>query len=132
MFLKSLRSALLWALFILIICGIPGQRIPHLDFLDWLRPDKIVHLIVFGILSYLLIKGFLKQDAIHFLRTNPRLSSLLISCVYGCVIEILQEYIFIHRSGDVRDAAADAIGALIGIWIFNYKAKKRLTNHSAS
>ena len=50
--------------------------------------------------------------------------SILISIVYGCVVEILQEYIFIHRSGDLRDAAAHALGALMGYLIYKkYNSK---------
>ncbi len=132
MFLKPLLPALLWALFILIICGIPGDQLPRLDFLDWLRPDKLVHLFIFGLLCYLLISGFLKQDAISFLKSNPKFWAIIFSVVYGVIIEILQEYLFIHRTGDIRDAIADAIGAFIGLWCFNFVMKKRLSRKSSS
>ena len=132
MFFKSLLPALLWALFILIICGIPGDDFPRLDFLDWLRPDKLVHLFIFGLLCYLLIRGFLKQEAIGFLKSNPNVWAVCISIAYGVLIEVLQEYIFIHRSGDVRDAIADAIGAFIGLWCFHFVRKKKLSRNSSA
>jgi len=37
---------------------------------------------------------------------------------YGGTIEILQYYVFTGRSGDVKDAIANAIGALLGLWFF--------------
>jgi VanZ family protein len=115
--------ALLWAFFILVLCGIPGQHIPRLAFIDWLRPDKIVHLFLFGVLSVLLIRAFQQQLYFVFLNHHPKISSVLISTVYGIVIEILQAYVFINRSGEVLDAVADAVGALIGVWVFNYWAR---------
>lgn len=130
MFFKSLRPALLWAIFILIICGIPGQHLPRLDFLSWLRPDKLVHLFVFGVLSYLLISGFLKQESVHTLKTNPYRWAVLLSVGYGIGIELLQEYLFIGRTGDVRDAIADAIGAVAGWVCYRYLLKKRLSRNS--
>jgi len=132
MFFRSLLPAFLWALFILIICGIPGQRIPRVDFLDWLKPDKIVHLFIFGLLSYLLIRGFMKKHAVAWFESYPRLSAVLLTVAYGILIEILQEYIFIDRSGEVFDAIADAIGALLGMWVFNYFRKRKVKRQSSS
>lgn len=99
----------------------PGDRLPELTFLEWLRPDKIVHLILFGVQCLLLIIGFVKQNQFESLRRNPVLFSLLISICYGGLVEVLQSYVFIHRSGDIRDAAANAVGALIGVWIYKKK-----------
>jgi len=132
MFFKSLLPALLWALFILIICGVPGHRIPRVDFLDWLKPDKLVHLFVFGVLCFLMIRGLTKSATVEFLHSHPRLWSVLISIAYGALIEVLQATVFIDRSGDVRDALADAIGALIGMWVFDYFQKKKSARHSSS
>jgi len=115
---------LLWAFFILVLCGIPGQHIPRLAFIDWLRPDKIVHLFLFGVLSFLLINTFRQQLLLIFLNHHPKIYSILISTVYGIVIELLQAYVFINRSGEVFDAVADTVGALIGVWVYNYWAKR--------
>ena len=112
------RPAFFWALLILILCGIPGDKIPELTFLEWLRPDKIVHVILFAVLSYLLLKGFGRQNQFQFLHIHAGKIAIIFSITYGCILEILQEYIFIHRSGDIRDAAANAVGAFIGLWIY--------------
>jgi VanZ family protein len=117
--------ALLWALFILIICGIPGHKIPHVDFLKWLKPDKIIHLCVYAVLCYLLIKGFLKQETVASLRNNSKLWAVVLGIAYGVLIEVLQQYVFIDRSGDVFDAMANSVGAFIGLWAFNFIRKKR-------
>src|SRR5690242_14174949 len=120
MFFKSLWPALLWALFVLILCGIPGQQLPQVNFWKWLKPDKLVHLFLFGVLCYLLIKGFMKLESGNFPGANPKLWAVLLSTAYGVLIEILQATVFVDRTGDVRDAIANGIGALLGMWCFSY------------
>ena len=124
MFFRSLLPAFLWALFILILCAIPGQRLPSVGFLAWLKPDKLVHLFLFGLLCYLLIRGFMKQQSVPSLQVNTWQWALLVSVIYGIVIEILQEYVFTDRSGEFFDVLADTAGALAGIGWFRYRAGK--------
>ena len=107
--------AIVWALFILIITGIPGNQIPKIpSFLEWLSPDKFVHVVIFGILSYLILYSNRKQ----YLKRNYRFiivaSVVLISASYGLITELLQYYVFIGRNGNVFDFIANAIGALLG------------------
>ncbi len=125
MLFRKLIPALLWALFILILCGLPGNDIPRLTFLDWMKPDKIVHLVLFGTLSFLLIKAFVEQTTYPSLIQRAKLLSIIIASIYGVVIEVLQETIFIGRTGDVFDALADSVGAFIGLWFFNYWTKRK-------
>ena len=120
MFFRRLLPALLWALFILVLCGIPGTQIPKLTFLEWLKPDKIVHLVIFGVQSVLVMKAFAGTSIRH-----PVIWTLLLSAGYGILIEVLQETIFIKRNGDVRDALANIIGALLGVFIFQKRFRTR-------
>src|SRR6185295_11566892 len=101
MFWRYNRLAFHWAGVILFLCGIPGNKLPELTFLEWLKPDKIVHLVLFGVQCFLLIKGFTKQDRFIFLNKNAKAMAVIISAAYGCLVEIMQTYIFIHRSGDI-------------------------------
>lgn len=126
MFWRHNRLAIAWAILILILCGIPGNNFPKLSFLDWLRPDKIVHLILFGVQSFLLIKSFSSQSSSPRLKQNAERWGVIISISYGALVEVLQATIFIGRSGDVRDAMANAIGALIGLYLYR-KFSKKLT-----
>ena len=115
MILRRQWPAIVWALFILIITGIPGNQIPKIpSFLEWLSPDKFVHVVIFGILSYLILYSNRKQ----YLKRNYRFiivaSVVLISASYGLITELLQYYVFIGRSGNVFDFIANAIGAFLG------------------
>jgi VanZ family protein len=124
MLLNKMWPALLWALFILLLCGLPGSAIPQLTFLDWLKPDKIVHLVLFGVLSFLLIKGINDYDVSSFWSTYPKTVTVIVSSLYGILVEVLQEYFFEDRHGDVFDAIADSIGALMGLPVYNFWIKR--------
>ena len=71
---------------------------------------------MFGILNYLLIKGFDKQGFFMTLSRSSKTYATVISILYGILTEILQATVFINRQGDVRDALADALGAFCCIW----------------
>ena len=46
----------------MVIMGLPGNCFPTVvSFWDWLGPDKIVHLFVFGILSFSMLWGYRKK-----------------------------------------------------------------------
>jgi glycopeptide antibiotics resistance protein len=125
MFWRSTWPAFVWAIIVLILCGVPGRIVPELTFLQWLKPDKVVHLVLFGVQSYLLMRGFEKQSTFPFLLRHAIVISVILSILFGITVEIMQDYVFIQRSGDVRDAIANAIGALFGWWIYrkNFKVK---------
>ena len=107
--------AIVWALFILILTGIPGNQIPRIpDFLEWLSPDKVIHLIMFGLLSYLMLYGNRRQYFKNKKRSFYVINAILISAVYGIITELLQVYVFTGRNGNIYDAAADLLGAIIG------------------
>jgi VanZ family protein len=118
MFIRYHLPTLLWALFIMIICAIPGDKIPKLSFLEWLKPDKIVHILVFSVLSILLLRTFLDAKTLNWNEKSIAVFSIVLSSAYGILVEILQYFVFINRSGDVRDAIANTIGAIIGWWIY--------------
>ncbi|MEO8086619.1 MAG: VanZ family protein [Bacteroidota bacterium] len=125
MLFKKLIPAIFWALIILGLCALPGAVIPDMSFLDWLKPDKIVHLFLFGVLSFLLIKAFAEQVTVEVLSAHLKLISFFLTSVYGVLIEILQEYCIPGRNGDVFDSLADALGAILGLWLYNYWSRRR-------
>ena len=130
--MKALIPALLWAAFILIICGVPGQNLPRLDLWQWLKPDKLVHVLVFGILSFLFIRAFVRKAAANVFKTHPKVWAVLIGLIYGAVIELLQEHVFIGRTGDLKDVVANAMGSFAGSWWFAYRNKKKLPGSTSS
>jgi len=115
MMLGKQWPALACALLILIISGIPGNQIPEIPkFLDWLSPDKIVHVFIFGILSYLILFGNRQQYLKYKNRSYYIIIAVLLSAVYGLITELLQYYVFIGRNANIFDIYADTIGAIAG------------------
>jgi VanZ family protein len=94
-------KALIWAFFILIACGVNGSSIPKVS-ID-IELDKIAHFIL-----------FLVQAILIYIPQKKNLAwAILISVMYGVLLEFLQMTVFINRSFDYADMLADAIGAVM-------------------
>ena len=117
---KEYLPALIWAILILVLCAIPGDKIPEITFWQWLRWDKLVHLFLFGVLSIFLLgaNSAIKKRPLSF---KEYCFWILLTIAYGAAIEIMQATLFIQRSGDLRDAIANAIGAISGGYFFSRK-----------
>lgn len=118
MFLKHNLYGLLWALVIMILCGIPGSDLPHSDFLELLNFDKFVHASIFFVLVILLINGFGRQSSFALLRESPMITAFVLAAAYGGIIEILQGAIFEERTADVFDFIANSFGACVGLLLY--------------
>ena len=126
MFLKHTKWAMLWALLILILCGIPGRDIPHISFLELLSFDKFVHAGIFFVLILLSTRGFVLQTTFNKVHQNPKMIALLICVAYGGLLEIMQGTIFEERSADVYDFIANSFGCVMGLIMYAWIEKKIL------
>lgn len=126
---ENFYPGLIIAILIMVIMGLPGNCFPTVvSFWDWLGPDKIVHLFVFGILSFSMLWGYRKkiitQNATS--RKYAYLLTILLSISYGGLTELLQKYVFINRYGSIYDLIANAIGCVLGVIVFFLCYKKKL------
>jgi VanZ family protein len=119
MFFKHTKWAIIWALFILILCGIPGRDIPHISFLELLSFDKFVHAGIFFVLMLLTIRGFMLQTYFPLLQHFPQLIAFIFCIIYGGVLEIMQESLFVERTADIYDFIANSFGSAIGLILYN-------------
>ncbi|MCW3104875.1 MAG: putative integral rane protein [Bacteroidetes bacterium] len=109
---------MLWALVILILCGIPGRDIPHISFLELLSFDKFVHAGIFFVLLLLTVRGFVLQDSYPVLKERAKLMAAIICISYGGLLEIMQATVFEERSADVFDFIANSFGCLLGTLVY--------------
>jgi VanZ family protein len=116
MFLKYNKWSLLWALFILVLCGIPGKDIPEVDIVNF---DKIIHSGIFFVLLLLTVRGFSLQTDIKIFYKSPKIMSFIVCVTYGGILELLQDAIFKDRSADVLDFIANSFGCLVGCIFYN-------------
>lgn len=114
--IKPFIPALIWLSIVLILSGYPGKNLPKAPFDEF---DKLVHLIIYAILSFLSIMGFSLQSKSFLLSKSLQyFISVLFSVFAGGLIELLQQYVFINRYGDWLDFIANFIGAVIGVFCF--------------
>lgn len=106
----------MWALIVLVLSSLPGGEVNKLPFLDKLYIDKLAHIFMYALLSFLL------SDAFSAYKKNPLslyiLYTMIIAVFYGVFIEIMQQFVFVERSAEFFDIIANAFGAAAGGLIF--------------
>jgi len=74
--------------------------------------DKLVHGVLYAMLAISMIAA-VGRDART--RVLPYIYTCVIATSYGALLEILQRFCTLTRSGEMADLYADAIGAIIGV-----------------
>jgi len=127
--IRRFLPALIWAIVVLVLIGLPGSYIPEVSsFWDWLSIDKLVHVGIFATLGFLIFYGFSEQYIKSKRRYLYVVAVLFATMVYGMVTEILQYYVFIGRNGNLYDFLADILGGFVGslaFLLYNYKKKEQ-------
>lgn len=104
-------ASLIWALIILILTLTPGKSVPDLKIFTY---DKLGHLGIFLIQAYFFVSGlYLDKKSV----TKSILWGLLLTVIYGAIIEIGQGYVP-DRAMDWQDLVANCTGSVLGIAIF--------------
>lgn len=117
---KRLFPAIFWLLIITIMSGFPGSKVPKVPIWQF---DKLVHSIIYGVLSITLIIAFYKS----YQNSKTKLSTIVLIIFfgigYGGIMEIFQHYIFINRSGNWYDFFANTFGAILGVLLYPFIIK---------
>ncbi|MGV3637936.1 MAG: VanZ family protein [Flavobacteriales bacterium] len=124
---RYLRLAIAWALLIAFLCLTPGKALPQWEWADLLSVDKVVHMLMFGALSYLLARGL--KDRGHNRWSYARILVVAgsISFAYGALMELLQEMPGLGRNGDLVDLTANTIGAVVGAYlVYRFWTRQRV------
>jgi len=122
---KFFWKTYVWGLFILIICGIPGDELDRFNIIAIPYLDKMVHLVLYFIFATFLFSGFTKYYAIHRVRVRTFIYGSTIALCYGILIELLQLYLFSHRSFEIIDIIGNLVGIIAALT--SYPAIHRLT-----
>lgn len=110
---------MLWALLILVLCGIPGRDIPHISFLELLNFDKFVHAGIFFVLLVLTVRGFFLQTTFLKIQHHPKMTAFACCVIYGALLEIMQGTLFEQRSADILDFIANTVGVAVGVLLYD-------------
>lgn len=123
--IRRLWPALVWALLILVLTGLPGSYFPEVtSFWDWLSPDKAVHVFIFGVQAYLVFYGIKPQYLSHKQRYLFVILATAATVLFGLATELLQRHVFYGRDGNTFDFLADAVGVFLG-WLVYYFVNMR-------
>lgn len=110
----SFFPSVLSAITIVVLSAIPGDAL-HLPEI-W-NIDKYIHLAIYFVQTIVMMIGF----RLYFGKEYPKLATSLLPFVLsvsmGGSLELLQEFVFIHRSGDWLDFLANTLGAFAGVII---------------
>jgi hypothetical protein len=122
---KNYKYAYIWSIIVTILCGTNGNSLPHFDFSNLIRIDKIAHLFLFGTETFLIATV---TKRLYSNRTNFNIifPAFLIGAAFGIIIEILQATIFINRSFDYLDMLANTIGCAFAWLILEIKFKRNI------
>ena len=119
--LKPILFSISWALFIALLCGLPGKDLPSVSWLELISFDKFVHATLFFVQFNFTSKALCYQPYSRSLRHFHHKISLLFCTLYGGVLELLQGAIFLDRSADVYDFIANTAGVFISYVVFRNK-----------
>jgi hypothetical protein len=137
--LKNFAPALGWGIFVFVLSTLPGKDFPEIpDWLGLFSVDKIVHILFYGILTGLILRGVIprpregkKSDLLpHSFSTKvfTGFVAALGATAFGWFLEWYQENYCEDRVFDVLDGVANTIGAFISWISFSissyYKLKK--------
>ncbi|MDZ7777282.1 MAG: hypothetical protein U5L09_17575 [Bacteroidales bacterium] len=76
---------------------------------------------------FLALRSFITQYETNFQRLLY-VAVLLVAIAIGGVTELLQEYVFTGRQGNLYDFGVDALGCFSGMVFFDFMQKKNKTN----
>lgn len=115
LFLRNTRWAILWGILIFVLTGLPGSVLPKLpSYFDLFQPDKLVHIVVFAVMSLLLFFSFRKPGTPVYVQRHPFLIAFLVSLFIAGTTELLQEFLIPMRTGSIWDFIANMAGCLAG------------------
>ncbi|MBD1367346.1 VanZ family protein [Mucilaginibacter sp. ZT4R22] len=126
--IKPYWPAILWAIFVLVICSVPmgGIGSSHLFFPGF---DKLTHCGLFFVLAVLYCYGSIRKFKTREVRIEIAMKNTIVLISYGALIEMLQMYVFTWRSGEAADLFADTVGACMGI--FGVLVTSNALNHES-
>ena len=86
--------------------------------------DKLIHVLIYVVLSFLWISYFNIVDVFHYFSINI-LIVLLLCFFYGIIIEVIQELFIPFRKADIFDIVSNMIGSFLGGILF-WNVKNRI------
>jgi len=118
----------LWMLVIILLSFLPGRAFERMTLFDFSYQDLIVHFIMYGVFTVLLIKDLSSKKNAQSLKKAGWIIPLLACAVLGVVTEIVQYLWITGRSGSLSDFILNMCGSGAAILICRIpRVRKKLT-----
>jgi VanZ family protein len=111
---SSIVFAVTWLLLVTILLCIPGTKLPKIGWQDKIWLDKWIHVFLFMVLVILWTKAYSNKKNTQQGSRKIFIQIMVIGCLYGVLMEIVQKYFIPFRSFDLGDILADGIGCVAG------------------
>lgn len=108
-----------WAVIILVLCGLPPQDVEKMKLFNFPQLDKFVHMALYLGFGLFVMAVLTLHKRLRGTKTIY-LIAIAICALYGWIIELLQRYLFVGRSYELLDLLADIIGAVLGVLLYNW------------
>jgi VanZ family protein len=115
-FVRYTLPPILWAVLIFVSSSLPASAFPKVEFWGW---AKLIHLIYYGVLCFLLDRLFIHQRRFALLSAHHMILAFVITVLYGATDE-MHQILTPGRHSQFDDVAIDMLGAslfLLGAWI---------------
>jgi VanZ family protein len=113
--------ACIYLILITILFLLPGSALPKENWFDTIRLDKLIHVFLFAVLTYLWMRALVSGIS------RNKYLVIAAAILYGILIELSQELFIVNRSMDIYDIVADIAGVFIGaVMVRGYKKNKPL------
>ena len=109
--LASVWLSIIWTIAVFVLLAMPTSNGKGIGILDLVGFDKLVHLILFAVLTFLWGTYLCEKNVKNELGVLIVLT--LVAAGYGLSMEYYQKY-FTARNFSILDALADSLGAVIG------------------
>ena len=127
---KSFWRTLLWAVIVLGLSTMSGQKVNEIPFMSIPHIDKVCHFGMYFTLTFLLLFDFSRFKYKNLAWKKIITISVIAAIAFGGAMELLQEIPNLDRSADIKDFIANSTGALCAV--FFYKFLIRILNKITS
>lgn len=110
-----------WSVIIVIASLNSSDNLTEIQF-DIPGLDKVVHFVMYGVLSFLLLWA-VEKTIRNSLKLWNLLLIVLLSSSFGLLMEILQKTMTSVRNFDIYDIIANIIGVLLGCGVYVLRFK---------
>lgn len=129
--LQYLKS-ILWALLTLALGIIPGSSLRKVGTIPIPHFDKVVHFILFFILTLLLLYETAKRNGHKTLSLKTKTAVAVLTISYGAFLEVIQHLLVAGRTGSMLDILANSLGVFSALLVFYLIKRKNLLANLSS